>query len=451
MARGQAGDFGAPAPTSPSAAEVARVPIATTAGEFDVRAFRAPSGFVYLALVKGDLGDGEHVLTRVHSECLTGDALGSLRCDCGLQLRTALRSIAAEGRGVLLYVTGHEGRGIGLVHKLRAYMLQEEGLDTLDANRRLGFPADGRDYGEAADCLSALGIRSVRLLTNNPRKEAALRSAGLPVEEVIRLPTSPHLRNIAYLGAKERRFGHAPPAGSDIPVGAGEALDVGRLLGTPAAGAARPYVVLKYAQTLDGRIATRTGDSKWISGEQERSVSHALRGACDAVLVGVGTVVADDPQLTVRLVPGASPLRIVLDSTLRLPLDASMLDERATTIVVTTRRSTPERRRSLEARGIGVRVVAAGPAGVDLGATLALLWASGVRSLLVEGGAQVITSFFRARLVDRLVVGIAPTILGSGTDAVGDLRIARVADGLRLTNQSVHAVGDDLVLAADVC
>ncbi len=424
--------------------------LGTPAGEFEVRAFECSSGFVYLALVKGEIGDGRRVLTRLHSECLTGDALGSLRCDCGLQLRSALRAIASEGRGVLLYATGHEGRGIGLVQKLRTYMLQEEGLDTLDANRHLGFAADARDYGDAGACLTLLGVRSVRLLTNNPRKEAGLRSGGIDVDELIPLPTSPHLRNVHYLLTKERRLGHAAPAGNGLAAELGEALDVTGLLGAPASPPSRPYVALKYAQTLDGRIATGTGDSKWISGEPERCVSHALRGACDAVLVGVGTVMADDPQLTVRLVRGSSPLRVVLDSTLRLPDRARILDDDASTIVLTTERSSAEARRALESRGVGVRVVETGTGGVDLSAGLALLRASGVRSLLVEGGAQVITSFLRAGLVDRLVVGIAPTIVGAGTEAVGDLRISRICDGLRLTNRSVHSVGDDLVVAADV-
>ncbi|HEV3407290.1 MAG TPA: GTP cyclohydrolase II, partial [Gaiellaceae bacterium] len=126
--------------------EVAALPLGTSFGEFELRAFEVPSGRVYLALVRGDLGDGRAVLTRLHSECLTGDALGSLRCDCGTQLREAARTISAEGRGVLVYVTGHEGRGIGLVNKLRAYMLQENGADTFDANVRLGFPPDARDW-----------------------------------------------------------------------------------------------------------------------------------------------------------------------------------------------------------------------------------------------------------------------------------------------------------------
>jgi len=430
---------------------VARVALPTTAGEFEARALQCASGSVHLALVKGHLGDGRSVLTRLHSECLTGDALGSLRCDCGVQLRTALRAIGSEGRGLLLYATGHEGRGIGLLNKLRAYVLQDDGLDTLEANRHLGFPPEVREYGDAAACLGALGVRSVRLLTNNPHKVRSLRRAGIDVAEVIPLATSPHARNLAYLRAKERRMGHAGAAGESVPEEVPRGLDVTALLGPMATPASRPYVVLKYAQTLDGRIATRTGDSKWISGEPERRASHALRAACDAVLVGIGTVIADDPQLTVRLVPGASPLRIVLDTTLRMPPRAQVLGEAASTLVVTTERSSPERRAELRERGVAVRVVdAERPWGVNLPAALALLRAAGLRSLLVEGGAAVITSFLRQRLVDRVVVSIAPTIVGAGTEAVGDLRVARVSDGLRLKRRSLHPLGEDVVLAGDV-
>jgi GTP cyclohydrolase II len=431
--------------------EVAALPLGTSFGEFGLRAFELASGRVYLALVCGDVGDGRSVLTRLHSECLTGDALGSLRCDCGTQLREAARAIAAEGRGVLVYATGHEGRGIGLVNKLRAYMLQEDGADTIDANVRLGFAPDAREYDAAASCLALLGIRSVRLLTNNPSKVDALMRAGIDVEEALPLQTSPHVRNLAYLQAKEARLGHVAPAGAELDGDRiGEAINVGPLLGGAAAPAWRPYVVLKYAQTVDGRIATRRGDAKWISGERERRISHALRAACDAVLVGVGTAMVDDPQLTVRMVPGPSPLRVILDSTLRLPPTARVLDDEAGTLLITTERSTEERRAALRAHAVGVRVVKAGPRGVDLPGALATLRALGVQSLLVEGGARVITSFFAEKLVDRLVVGIAPTIIGTGIDAVGDLGVARVAEGIRLTNRSVHLAGDDLLVAADV-
>jgi 3,4-dihydroxy 2-butanone 4-phosphate synthase/GTP cyclohydrolase II len=382
---------------------------------------------------------------------VTGDALGSLRCDCGTQLRQAAREIAAEGRGVLVYATDHEGRGIGLVNKLRAYMLQEDGEDTIDANSHLGFPPDARSYTAAADCLALLGVRSVRLLTNNPSKVEALRRAGIDVEKTIPLRTSPHVRNMGYLHAKEARLGHLAPAGVPLdgnPIG--EATNVAPLLGHAAAPAWRPYVVLKYAQTIDGRIATRRGDAKWISGEAERRISHGLRAACDAVLVGVGTAIVDDPLLTVRMVPGSSPLRVVLDSTLRLPPTARVLDNGAATVVITTAPSSEERRAALRARAVGVHVVDAGPQGVDLPSALRTLRALGVASLLVEGGGRVITSFFSEKLVDRLVIGIAPTIMGAGIDAVGDLDVASVTESVRLTNRSVHQAGDDLLFAADV-
>ena len=423
----------------------------TSAGEFTARAFECPSGAIHLALVSGELGDGDRVLTRVHSECVTGDALGSLRCDCGIQLRTALRAITAEGRGVLIYATGHEGRGIGLVNKLRAYALQEDGLDTLEANVHLGFPPDARDYTETAACLAALGIRSLRLLTNNPHKVDGLRRSGLAIDDVVRLPTAAHVRNRAYLHTKELRMQHTTPAGDGFSEEIPQVPDLSALLGTVSATDERPYVVLKYAQTLDGRIATHTGDSKWISCEAERRTSHALRAACDAVLVGVGTVLSDDPQLTVRLVPGASPLRVVLDTTLRLPPDAQILADAAPTLVVTTERSDASRREALQAQGVAVHVVDAHPPwGVGLEATLRLLRARGVRSLLVEGGGAVITSFLRERLVNRVIVGIAPTILGAGTDAVGDLETASVADSLRLSARAVHAVGDDVLIAGNL-
>ncbi len=431
--------------------EVASLPLGTTFGEFELRAFELASGRVYLALLRGDIGDGRSVLTRLHSECLTGDALGSLRCDCGSQLREAGRAIAAEGRGVLVYLTDQEGRGIGLVNKLRAYMLQEDGADTVEANCRLGFPPDARTYDAAARCLELVGVRSVRLLTNNPKKVHGLTRAGIEVERTVPLQTSPHVRNAGYLRAKEARLGHVAPAG--IPLDGDpirKTTDVAPLLGRPLAPAGRPYVVLKYAQSIDGRIATLGGDARWISSEAERRISHGLRAACDAVLVGVGTAIVDDPRLTVRMVPGSSPLRVVLDSTLRLPSTAHVFDDEARTVVFTTSSSSEDRRATLRARAVGVHVVEDGPRGVDLAGALQTLRALGVDSLLVEGGARVITSFFAEKLVDRLVVGIAPTIMGTGVEAVGDLGVASVAESVRLTNRSVHQVGDDLLVAADV-
>lgn len=185
----------------------ARLPL--EAGEFKAIGYRAAfDGNEHVALVKGDIGDGRDVLVRVHSECLTGDAFGSLRCDCGPQLQAALREIEAEGRGVVLYMRGHEGRGIGLVHKLQAYQLQDQGRDTVDANLELGLPADARDWAVGAQILDDLGIKSMRLLTNNPDKRAGIEGHGLEVIDRVALPTYATPDNIAYLTTKRDRMGH---------------------------------------------------------------------------------------------------------------------------------------------------------------------------------------------------------------------------------------------------
>ncbi len=165
-------------------------------------------GSEQIALLCGEIGDGEDVLVRLHSECLTGDVFGSRRCDCGPQLQSALESITTAGRGVVVYLRGHEGRGIGLLHKLQAYRLQDGGLDTVDANLDLGLPADARDYGTGAQILHDLGVRSVRLLTNNPAKRTALEGYGIAVNERIPVPVRPTAENLRYLATKRDRMGH---------------------------------------------------------------------------------------------------------------------------------------------------------------------------------------------------------------------------------------------------
>jgi 3,4-dihydroxy 2-butanone 4-phosphate synthase/GTP cyclohydrolase II len=162
----------------------------------------------HVAFVFGEVGDGEDVLVRVHSECLTGDVFGSLRCDCGPQLDAALAAVAREGRGIVLYVRGHEGRGIGLLHKLQAYQLQDLGSDTLDANLQLGLPADARDYGTGAQILADLGVHSMRLLTNNPDKRAGLEGYGLRITGRVPLPVHANPENLRYLQTKRDRMGH---------------------------------------------------------------------------------------------------------------------------------------------------------------------------------------------------------------------------------------------------
>ena len=189
--------------------KVAEAKIPTRHGEFRSIAYESVvDGRTHVALVTGEMGEGAHVLTRVHSECLTGDVFGSLRCDCGKQLDRAMELIGREGRGVILYIRGHEGRAIGIAHKLRAYELQERGRDTVEANLELGFPADQRDYGIGAQILYDLGVRSMRLLTNNPEKRAGLEGHGLVIEERLPLQTDPTPQNVGYLRAKREKLGH---------------------------------------------------------------------------------------------------------------------------------------------------------------------------------------------------------------------------------------------------
>ena len=192
---------------------VTRLP--TRAGEFTAFGYRITvDGSEHIALVHGDpesLRDGEPVLTRVHSECLTGDVFGSHRCDCGPQLDEALERVVEEGRGVVIYLRGHEGRGIGLLAKLQAYQLQDGGRDTVDANLELGLPADARHYGTATQILRDLGVEQVRLMTNNPDKISNLEDFGITVTERVPLTPHPNDHNLAYLLTKRDRMGHVLP------------------------------------------------------------------------------------------------------------------------------------------------------------------------------------------------------------------------------------------------
>ena len=187
---------------------VASARIPTDHGEFQSIAYEDHRGRTHVALVRGDLASRPETLVRVHSECFTGDVLGSRRCDCGEQLDSALALIAAEGAGVVVYIRGHEGRGIGLRHKLEAYELQDQGLDTVDANLALGLGVDARDYGVGAQILADLGVTRMRLITNNPAKRAGLEGHGLVTVERVPLPTTPRAENRSYLIAKRDRMGH---------------------------------------------------------------------------------------------------------------------------------------------------------------------------------------------------------------------------------------------------
>ena len=188
---------------------MAEAEIPTPHGPFTAIGYEsAYDGLHHIALVRGDVAGEPDVLVRMHSECLTGDVFGSLRCDCGAQLQDALRIIAEEGRGVVVYIRGHEGRGIGIMHKLQAYKLQDGGSDTVEANIELGFPADARDYGTGAQILVDLGLSTLRLLTNNPAKRVGLEGYGLEIVERVPIETTPTAENLTYLRTKRDRMGH---------------------------------------------------------------------------------------------------------------------------------------------------------------------------------------------------------------------------------------------------
>jgi len=211
----------------------------------------------------------------------------------------------------------------------------------------------------------------------------------------------------------------------------------------------RPFVTVSYAQTLDGRLATATGSSQWISHAESLRFSHQLRADHDAVMVGIGTVLQDNPRLTVRLVPGRDPLRVVADSTLRMPLSAALLADEAAagTIIAATSRAPVGRCAAIRAQG--AEVVQFAPDAedrVDLAALLTALHERGIKSLIVEGGARLITSLLRRQLVDRLAICIAPKVLGTGIDAVGDLGIRALDRAVTLTGVSLTVHGPDIVI-----
>jgi len=422
-------------PDMPDRAEAA---LPTRYGAFRIAVYRVPSSDAeVVALIHGDVRTWSPVLVRLHSECLTGEALGSLRCDCGDQLASALEQIGRAERGVLLYLR-HEGRGIGLFDKIRAYALQDDGLDTVDANVALGLPIDAREFASAAAVLRRLGTRRVRVLTNNPAKIEALRSHGIDVIERVPLETAPNAVSLPYLRTKQRRMGHL--------------LEAIERASASAARANVPRVTVHYAQTLDGRIASRTGDARWVSGDASLRFAHELRASHDAVLVGIGTVLKDDPLLTVRLVAGTSPVRVIVDSTLRTPPDAkALVDRHERTVIATTDAAPIARMERLRAAGAEiVRVRRDANDDVDLQALFERLRAMGLASVLVEGGRGIITGVLRHGLVDRLTVCIAPKVLGKGIEAVGDLGIERLRDSLTFRDARFVPCGDDIIFDGEL-
>lgn len=428
----------------------ARIP--TDAGQFQLCLFENNhDGKEHLALILGDVAGQERVLVRVHSECFTGDVLGSRRCDCGEQLDRAMQLIAAEGQGIIIYLR-QEGRGIGLLGKLRAYNLQDEGYDTVEANLMLGHQADERDYTAAALILQSLGVQSLRLITNNPAKIESLQALGIDIAS--RVPLQPQITadNAGYLATKVQRMRHLLDLNGWANGNGhhGPNLSQSSIKQPLTQASARPFVTLSYAQSLDGSITARRGQPMALSGPEAMAMTHQLRADHDAILVGIGTVLADDPSLTVRLVNGRDPQPIILDSQLRFPLDAKLLHNARPPWIATVEPIDPARRAQLEAAGAQILTVAPDSRGqVDLAALLTLLHQRGIERLMVEGGASVITRFLAAQLVDHIVLTIAPVLVG-GLKAASSLIQPAGGSFPRLHRPRYEQIGDDLIISGDV-
>lgn len=418
----------------------------TRHGVFRIVGYRGADGTELVSLSQGIADGRPHSpapLVRLHSECLTGDALGSRRCDCGEQLDAALARIAERGEGVLVYVRGHEGRGIGLVEKLRAYRLQDQGLDTVDANLRLGHPADARDYGQAAAILRDLGIDRVRLISSNPAKQQALRLLGIDVVERVGAAVPARPENARYLLTKRQRMRHDDAGASPVthlPVPSAPAsADPVEPLGLhdwPAGHAT--WAIAQSAQSLDGFLATRTGDGAGLSGPADHVRLHRLRALSDAVVVGAQTVESDDPLLTVRLVPGDNPVRVVLDPRGRVAATARLLTTSDAATLWFTGPAVAQH--PLAAHVEHVRLDA-GPWTPEQ--VLRQLAQRGLRRVLVEGGGRTVSAFLAAGALDRLYLTTVPVLLGEGVPGVRVAAVDQVADATRWPTRR-FSLGDDV-------
>ena len=420
----------------------ARIP--TDSGDFQLCYYRSNiDDKEHLALVHGDITGREDVLVRIHSECFTGDVLGSLRCDCGEQLQRAMQLIAAEGAGIVLYLR-QEGRGIGLLDKLRAYNLQDEGYDTVDANLMLGHQADSRDYTVAALILQDLGVDSIHLLTNNPDKIEKLQALDIDVIDRVALPAEVNAENVVYMRTKVERMRHLLDLKTSFSA---QTVKLPDIFPTNKVRNGRSFVTLSFAQSLDGSITVKRGEFTEISGSESMRMTHRLRSVHQAILIGIGTALADDPQLSVRLVEGPQPQPVVVDSYLRLPLTAKLFEHSRPPWIFTTLNASEEKQAALEGQGARViRLPSVSEGKVSLTAVLDFLYQEGIESVMVEGGARIITSFLVAQLVDHMVVTIAPKILG-GLNAIEYLN----GSGLpHLKNARYQVLGSDIVLSGEV-
>jgi len=396
----------------------ARIP--NEEGEFILHLFRTNiDSNDHLALVSGDIAQKNNVLTRVHSECFTGDVLGSHRCDCNAQLHMGMDEISKRGDGILIYLR-QEGRGIGLLNKLKTYELQDKGHDTVDANLMIGREADERSYEIAAQILKYFSVQSIELLTNNPSKVSGLEDEGISVSSRIDIHAPVTEINYSYLKTKMERMEHFIPISEPFlqkPQSEIERIleDFSGLLTKKLNERLnRPAVSLSFAQSLDGSIASENGTTTLISGRRSLKLTHGLRALHQGILVGIGTVLIDDPQLTVRLKDGENPVPIILDSQLRISADARVLNQTdADPIIITTKDANPAKIQKLESKGVRIVQTSANGSGrINIEEMLQKIFEMDIISIMVEGGSEIITSFLQSQFVDLLLLTISPDFLG---------------------------------------
>lgn len=393
----------------------------------------------HLLLTFGAVHNADNILVRIHSECMTGDILGSLRCDCGEQLQMSMSQIAIEGRGIIIYLR-QEGRGIGLINKLHTYNLQDQGKDTVDANLALGHEEDERSYEVAAHILKELQVKSLRLLTNNPQKIEALNQHNLNVTSRVPIKGSIHPHNAFYLLTKKQKMHHFF-----------EEEDLKELYEKCSSflKKRKPVVTLAYAQSLDGSISFHRKKRLMLSSQESLVMTHKLRSENDAILVGVGTVIADNPQLTVRHYKGKNPQVVILDSKLRIPLTARVLKNSKPPIIFTTNQADPEKQKLLAEMNAKIVLVDSTPDGrTDLSQALEKLFVFGIKTVMVEGGRAIITSFLNENHVDKVIITVAPIFVGGVS--VLSKEIKENLGFPQLKNVLQYKLGRDIIIMADI-
>lgn len=393
----------------------------------------------HLMLTYGDVQFAEDILVRVHSECLTGDILGSLRCDCGEQLQMSMGQIAIEGRGIIIYLR-QEGRGIGLVEKLRTYNLQDNGKDTVDANLALGHKEDERSYEIAALMLKLLQVKSIRVLTNNPKKIEALSSYALNITARVPIKGSIHAHNAFYLLTKTQRMKHFF-----------EESELQELNDKCCSNTnhSKTIVTLAYAQSLDGSISLHQKERLLLSSKESLVMTHKLRSQNDAILVGVGTIIKDDPLLTVRHFQGKNPQVIIMDSKLRIPIAARVLKNSRPPIIFTTENADPVKREELSLANVKIIVIPATKSGqVDLKCALKKLYELNMMTLMVEGGREIITSFVKENCADKVIITLAPIFVGGISVLAKEM--TNNSGFPKLKNILQYKLGTDIIIMGDV-